>query len=99
LLERESIITQNSPEEKRVVEVTWKSKAQVYYAINDNPIRQATVLFAYDQLNQIELHNERKDLMARDLTTLFLTMVWQSFMLECKEPILCSRSEGPIIYR
>ena len=35
------------------------------------------VLVPYDQLNQIELRYERKDLMARDLTIGSLTTVWQ----------------------
>jgi hypothetical protein len=76
-LERVSIITQNTREEKYIVKVTWKSKGQVYYTISNNLVRKAVVLAPYDQLNQIELRNERKDFMARDLTTGSLTTVWQ----------------------
>jgi hypothetical protein len=35
------------------------------------------VFVPYNQLNQFDLRNERKDLMARDLTTGSLTTVWQ----------------------
>jgi hypothetical protein len=75
LLERLSIITQNSREEKHIGEVTWKSKAHVCYTITNNLIRKAMMLVPYNQLNQIELRNERKDLMARDVTTGSLTTV------------------------
>jgi hypothetical protein len=76
-LERVSIITQNTREEKSIVKVTWKSKGQVCYTISNNLVRKAVVLAPYDQLNQIELRNERKDFMARALTTESLTTVWQ----------------------
>ena len=57
-------------------EVTWKLKTQVYYSITNNLIPKAIVLVPQDQLNQIKLRNERKDLMAMDLTTGSLTKVW-----------------------
>ena len=58
-------------------EVTWKLKTQVCYSITNNLLSKAMVLVPWDQLNHIELRNERKDLMARDLTTGSLTTVWQ----------------------
>jgi hypothetical protein len=76
-LERVSIITHNTREEKYIVKVTWKPKGQVYCTISNNLVRQAMVLAPYNQLNQIELRNERKDLMARALTTGSLATVWQ----------------------
>jgi hypothetical protein len=51
------------------------------------------VLAPYDQLNQIELRDERKDLMARDLTTGSLTTAWQYIYVGMQGLVLRSRRE------
>lgn len=79
------IITQNPREEKHPDEVTWKSKAQVCYSMINNLVHPARVLVPSDQLKQIDLRNERKDLLARDLTAGSLTTVWLSSFLERQE--------------
>ena len=51
------------------------------------------VLAPYDQLNQIELRDERKDLMARALTTGSLTTAWQYIYVGMQGLVLRSRRE------